>query len=97
VVVSLEPEVLRRDIICGLQAMARRGQTLKEMVRYIQKELGFSEAFAVPVLAYLCQAFSISLKEVLPVREWLGCQDDQSIAPLLAHLRRWKDEDGTRD
>ena len=87
--VSVQPSVFRSDILCGLQAMAKRGQSLNEMVGYIQKELGFSKEFIVPVLGYFCQAFSLPLKEVLPLREWVETHDDESIAPLLAHLREW--------
>jgi hypothetical protein len=92
---SVQPSVFRSDILRGLQTMAKRGRSLNEMVGYIQKELDFSEDFIVPVLGYFCQAFSLPLKEVLPLREWVGTHDDQSVAPLLAHLREWQDEKGT--
>jgi len=93
VALSVQPNVFRSDVLCGLQAMAKRGQSLNEMVGYIQRELGFSKDFVIPVLGYLCQAFSLPLKEVLPLREWVDTHDDQSVAPLLAHLREWQSEE----
>ena len=88
--ISLEPEVLRTDIIQGLQDMARRGESVSAMVSYIQVELGFDKNFIVPTLGYFCRAFCLSLKDVLPLREWVETHNDQDIASLLAQIKQWK-------
>jgi hypothetical protein len=57
VALSVQPNVLRNDILCGLQAMAKRGQSLNEMVGYVQEELGFSKALLFRSLGISAKLF----------------------------------------
>ncbi len=75
------------DVMEGLRAMARGGKGLNEMVDYVQKELELTKEMTVPLLAIFCQAFSLPLRVVLPLREWVTDHDDKEIAELLTHLR----------
>lgn len=86
---AMESGILRIDITEGLQTMAKRGRPLEEMVSFVQQELGHPQIMVVPVLAYFCQAFSLPLAEVLPLREWLTTHDDREISGLLTHLQQW--------
>jgi uncharacterized membrane protein YvbJ len=63
------------------------------MVDFIQKSLGFSKSFVVPVLPYFCKAFSLPLREVLPLREWVGDRDDSQVENLLTKIREFNAEE----
>lgn len=83
---------IRFDVIEHLRSMAGRGVGLSEMVRNVQRELGYAEEMLVPVMAYFCRAFELPLRTVLPLREWPANRDDPEIAPLLDHLKSLRAE-----
>src|SRR5438128_608257 len=85
-------ETTRSDVIDHLREMAARGVELPEMVRNVQRELGFPEGMIVPVMASFCRAFELPLGTVLPLREWPKNRDDPEMAPLLEHLRSLRTE-----
>lgn len=85
--VVLQEGTFRQDMLQKLRLMASQGVGLAEMVTYVQKELGFSRSFIVPVLGYFCQAFSLPLRVVLPLREWWETRNDDETAGLLAAIR----------
>jgi hypothetical protein len=80
-------EPTRSDVIDHLREMAAQGVGLTEMIRSVQKELGFTEEMIVPVIAHFCRAFELPLRTVLPLREWPSNRDDAEILPLLEHLK----------
>jgi hypothetical protein len=80
-------DMFRSDIVDRLREMAAQGADLAEMVAYVQRELGFSEAFIVPVLGYFCRAFALPLSEVLPLRKWWETRDDEEVAVLVGQIR----------
>jgi len=79
-----EPKV---EIVEELKAMARRRESLDEMIGYVQDRLGFTSDFVVPVMSYFCRAFSLPLRDILPLRELVQLHDDASIAKLLIRIR----------
>ena len=83
---TLEEEP-RVEIVEELKAMARRRASLDEMVEFVQDRLGFSNDFIVPVMSYFCRAFSLPLRDILPLREWVQLHDDGSIAKLLSRIQ----------
>jgi hypothetical protein len=85
---ELKPEILRK-----LQESAAHGATVRELVRIVQDRLALPEDAVVPVLAYFSKAFSLSLREVLPIREWLGTNNDKEIdsiiLPAIERAKGW--------
>lgn len=79
-------ESTRSDVIEHLRDMAAQGVGLSDMVRNVQKDLGYSEEMIVPVIAHFCRAFELPLRTVLPLREWPANRDDSEIVPLLEHM-----------
>ncbi len=87
--ISLDSATFRTEIIQGLQNLAGEEKSIEAMVKYVQQELGFSKGFIVPVLGYFCQAFSMPLSEVLPVREWWETRNDATITSFIKQLKQW--------
>src|SRR5579862_7027577 len=73
----------RQDVIDALRAMAGRRTTVRELVREVQTRLGFKSGALIPVLWYFTQTFGLPLQEVLPIREWLGTENDEDIDALI--------------
>jgi hypothetical protein len=89
-VVKSEP--LNAEVITELRELALADANLEKMVRHVQARLGFSKSFVVPVLAYFSAAFSLPLRDVLPLREWITDRDDREVESLLAKIRGFKPE-----
>jgi hypothetical protein len=89
-VVKNEP--LNAELVVELREMGFAGASLVKMVDHVQGRLGFANSFVVPVLPYFCAAFSLPLREVLPLREWITDRDDREIEGLAAKIRRFKPE-----
>jgi hypothetical protein len=87
-------ESLRQDIVDRLRAMAARRETVDEMVEYVQRELGFSKEFIVPVLPFFCRAFDLPLKEVLPLREWVANRSNEDATTLLSRIKEFGERTG---
>jgi len=86
---SFEEPAIREDILHRMRDMARRGTNVRELVRFVQGKLGVNEAVYLPVLGYLTRAFGLHLREVLPVREWIGSDyDDEINAALIPAIER---------
>lgn len=86
---SFEDPPIRDDILDQMRAMARRGTTVRELVRFVQERLGCDEFACVPVLAYMTKAFGLHLQEILPIREWIGSADDKAInASVMPAIER---------
>ncbi len=83
---------MREDVIRDLRTMATSGASLAELVCHVQESLGFSKSFVVPVLAYFCAAFSLPLREVLPLREWITDRDDREVEGLVLKIRAYQPE-----
>jgi hypothetical protein len=78
--------MLKNDIVDKLRAMARRQASVSSMVEFVNKELAHSEVAIIPLMWYFCRAFSLPLRDVLPLREWVHSHDDVSIAVLKTRL-----------
>lgn len=88
----VKPEPLNAELVAQLCDLASAGASLEKMVHHVQERLGFSCAFVVPVLPYFCAAFSLPLREVLPLREWIEDRDDREVGHLLAKIRAFAGE-----
>ena len=80
------PESLDREILGELRRLASQGAGLNDMVKHVQDRLGFAPDFIVPVLPCFCRAFSLPLREVLPLREYSN-RDIPELQGLLEMIR----------
>lgn len=88
----VKDEPLNADLVAELRELGLAGASLEKMVDQVQTRLGFAKSFVVPVLPYFCAAFSLPLREVLPLREWITDRDDREVEELVAKIRRFKPE-----
>lgn len=92
----LERAKPREDIIRALRKKAAQGGTVRELVQEICSRLGILSEPIIPILWYFTEAFGLSLSEVLPIREWIGTEQDRTIdaliLPVIAkHREKWND------
>ena len=80
---AIEQPVARSDVIRAMRRLAARGTTVRELVQEVLGRLGCGEHVVLPVLWYFTQAFRLSLKDVLPIREWMGTDRDAEIDALI--------------
>jgi len=85
---------LRVELIAELRALAKRSADVPELVRLLEQRLGLTDDRALfPALLYFRAAFCLSLREVLPLREWLGGQDRSEVdSILIPAMRRTKEQ-----
>jgi hypothetical protein len=75
---------VRFDVIQELRAMASRGADVPELVQFLQRRLQLNGMGGImATMVYFRAAFDLSLREVLPLREWLGGRDRSEIDSLL--------------
>jgi hypothetical protein len=90
----------RQDVIGALREAATRDTSVRELVHIIHSRLGYREDALIPALWYLTAAFGLTLREALPIREWIGSPYDREIdaliLPAIARNReKWADPDLT--
>ena len=73
----------RQDVIQAMREKALRGASVRGLVQEAQMRLDYPHDAILPVLWYFTQAFCLPLGKVLPLREWLGTDDDSEIDALL--------------
>ena len=75
---------VRIELIQELRALAERGADVPELVALLLQRLELDNKEAIlPVIVYFRAAFDLSLREALPLREWLGGRDRSEIDSLL--------------
>src|SRR5262245_56506977 len=80
---TLEQPTTREDVIRAMRELATRGTTVRELVQVVHTRLGYPEDAVLPVMWYFSEAFGLPLKDVLPLREWLGTDRDEEIDALM--------------
>ncbi len=85
---------VRIDVVQELRALAERGADVPELVELLQRRLGLSDDRALfPTLAHFRAAFCLSLREVMPLREWVGGRDRSEVdSILIPAMRRTKEQ-----
>ncbi len=78
-----ESPPLRDDLIRDLRAMVERGAKVRELANEINTRVSGSEPSVLLTLAYFRRAFCLPLPIILPLREWLGTDNDDEINALL--------------
>ena len=71
------------EVIQEMRNLADGGATVRELVAVIQRRIGLKGDAVVPILWYFMNAFSLTLPEVLPLREWLGSSADKEIDSII--------------
>jgi hypothetical protein len=72
------------ELIEELRALAERGVDVPQLVDLLQQRLELDESNAVlPAIVYFRAAFALSLREAMPLREWLGGRDRTEIDSVL--------------
>jgi hypothetical protein len=75
---------VRVDVIQELRALASRGADVPELVQFLRRRLELQEGSGIlAVMVYFRAAFHLSLREALPLREWIGGQDRSEIDSIL--------------
>ncbi len=72
------------ELIQELRAQAERGADVPELAEFLQQRLELNERNAIlPTIVYFRTAFDLSLREAMPLREWLGGRDRSEIDSIL--------------
>ena len=72
------------ELVQELRSLAERGADVPELVEFLQKRLELNKNNGLfPTLIYFRAAFLLTLREALPLREWLGGKDRSEIDSLL--------------
>jgi hypothetical protein len=93
---KFEGGVLQVELLQELRTLAERGSDIPELVELLLNRLELAPRDAViPVIVYFRSAFDLSLREALPLREWIGGKDrteiDSILIPALKRSRkRWQ-------
>jgi hypothetical protein len=77
------PSPIASVVIQELREAARRGASVRELVAVIHRRTGSSDKTPIPVLTGFLHAFRVPLPKILPIREWLGTNNDQEIDALI--------------
>jgi len=81
---GFEQGEVNAEIVHELRVLATRGADVPELVRALLARLGLDEDKSLlPVLVYFRAAFDLSLRSVLPLREWLGGKDRSEVDSIL--------------
>ncbi len=91
---SFSDPPMNEDLLREMRLLAKDGTSVRALTQLIQLRLDVTyENGAIAILAYFCRAFLIPLREVLPIREWLGTTQDAEIdAQILPLIEQNKDE-----
>src|SRR5260370_34900531 len=81
---AFEQGEVRVDVIQELRAMASRNVDVPELVQFLQHSLQLNGMTGtMTAMVYFRAAFDLSLREVLPLREWVGGGDRSEIDTIL--------------
>jgi len=81
--IRFENPPLREDIIRDLRTLAARGARVREIADTINARLDNAQLSIIPTLAYFARAFFLPLPKILPLREWIGTDNDEEIDALI--------------
>jgi hypothetical protein len=71
------------DLVRQMRVLAVNGATIRELVAEVHKRLEYPGQAIIPVLWYFTEAFCLPLRAVLPLREWMGTDNDDGINAML--------------
>lgn len=90
---------MRVELVQEMRARGDRGADVPKLVELLQQRLELDERDAVlPTIVYFRAAFDLTLREALPLREWLGGRDRSEIdSILIPAMQRWRDRCRTQE
>ncbi|HBI45278.1 MAG TPA: hypothetical protein DDY78_20855 [Planctomycetales bacterium] len=72
------------ELVLELRKLAEQGADVPELVELVLQRLELNDRNgALPTILYFRTAFDLSLREALPLREWVGNRDRSEIDSLL--------------
>jgi hypothetical protein len=75
---------VRVELVQELRNLAEQSADVPELVELVLQRLELNERNgAFPTILYFRTAFALSLREALPLREWVGCRNRSEIDSLL--------------
>jgi hypothetical protein len=75
---------VRVELVLELRKLAEQGADVPELVEVVMQRLELNDRNgALPVILYFRTAFGLSLREALPLREWVAIRDRSEIDSLL--------------
>jgi hypothetical protein len=74
---------MRDNILSEMRDMVDGGTDVRGLTELLQQRLELKPDSVIPVMAYFCRAFCLPLYDILPIREWLGSDDDREINELI--------------
>ena len=77
-----QASMISPDLIRQLREAARHPVTVRELAEIIQQRLGSGDS-ALPVIMGFVYAFHLPLIKALPIREWVGTDEDNGINALI--------------
>jgi hypothetical protein len=87
---------VRIEVVQEMRALAEGGADVPRLVEYLQGRLGLQdEGLIIPAILYFRAAFCLSLREALPLREWVSGKDrsevDSILIPAMRHTKgQWQ-------
>lgn len=87
------------ELVQEMRARGERGADVPELVEFLQQSLELDQRNAVlPTIVYFRAAFDLTLREALPLREWLSGKDRSEIdSILIPAMQRWRDRRQARE
>jgi hypothetical protein len=94
--------IRQREVEVRLREMAANGESLAAMVDFVLSAIAIllphQEVATIPMLSCFCRAFSLPLRVVLPLREWVHDRiDNDEIRALLAQLESFRNGESTQE
>jgi hypothetical protein len=86
---------VRVELILELRKLAEQGADVPELVELLLQRLELNDRNgALPTILYFRTAFDLSLREALPLREWVGGRDrseiDSLLIPAMQRSKSWR-------
>ena len=79
----ISSEVPNESILCEMRALALAGASVHKIVAALQARLKSKTPDVIPTLWYFKHAFCLTLREVLPLREFIGSDLEEEMNGLL--------------
>jgi hypothetical protein len=95
---KFEGRVVDIELIQELRDRAQGGADVPELVDLLQQRLQLDAQNAViPTIFYFRTAFELSLRDALPLREWIGGRDRSEVdSRLIPAMERTKSRWGSK-
>lgn len=85
---------MRLEIVRKMRDAAQKGAKVRELAKIVSDDLNLSPGACIPIMNYFQAAFLLSVREAMPLREWIGTTQDDAIntkmMPLIEeYMKEW--------